>query len=93
MPFSNTSDAVRFSVGWSTHVDLGVAKKQSVRISVNLKLLLNRKELGRVFYMKKLCLVDIFPTTYHLNYFDNRFAKISRKTVVATRRSPHDFQN
>ena len=87
-----SSDAVRFSVGWSTHVDLGVAKN-SVRISVNLKLLLNRKELERVFYMKKLRLVDIFPTAYHLNHFDNRFVKISRKTAAATRRPPHDFQN
>ena len=34
-------------------------EKQSVRFSVNLKLLLNRKELERVFYMKKLRLVDI----------------------------------
>ena len=88
-----SSDAVRFSVGWSTHVDLGVAKKQSVRISVNLKLLLNRKELERVFYMKKLRLVDIFPTAYHLNHFDNRFVKILWKTTAATRRPPHDFQN
>ena len=87
-----SSDAVRFSVGWSTHVDLGVAKN-SVRISVNLKLLLNRKELERVFYMKKLRLVDIFPTAYRLNHSDQRFVKISRKTAAATRRPPHDFQN
>ena len=45
------SDAVRFSVGWSTHADLGVAKN-SVRVSVNLKLLLNRKELESVLYEK-----------------------------------------
>ena len=73
-----SSDAVRFLARWSTHVDLGVAKN-SVRISVNLKLLLNRKELERVFYIKQLCLVDIFPTAYHLNHFDDRFVKISRK--------------
>ena len=57
-----SSDAVRFSVGWSTHVDLGVAKKQSTHISVNSKFLLNRKELERVFYMKELRIVDIFLT-------------------------------
>ena len=87
-----SSDAVRFSVGWSTHVDLGVAKN-SVRISVNSKFLLNHKELAEVFYMKELCIVDIFPTAYHLNHSDQRFAKISPKTTAATRRPPHDFQN
>ena len=73
--------------------DFGVTKKQSVRFLLILKLLLNRKELESVFYMKKLRLVDIFPTAYHLNHFDNRFVKISRKTAAATRRPPHDFQN
>ena len=68
-------------------------KKQSVRISLILKLLLNRKELESVFYMKKLRLIDIFPTAYHLNHFNNRFVKISRKTAAATRCLPHDFQN
>ena len=87
------SDAVRFLVGWSTHVDLGVAKKQSVRISVNSKFLLNRKELKRVFYMKELRLVDIFPTAYRLNHSDQQFAKFSQKTAAATRRPLHDFQN
>ena len=87
-----SSDAVRFSVRWSTHVDLGVAKNSDC-ILVNLKLLLNRKELERVFYMKKLRLVDIFPTAYNLNHFDQRFVKILQKTTAATRRSPHDFQN
>ena len=86
------SDAVRYSVGWSTHVDLGVAKN-SVRISVNSKFLLNRKELERVFYMKKLRLIDISPTAYHLNHFDNQFVKISQKTAAATHRPPHDIQN
>ena len=57
----------------------GCREKQSVRISVNLKLLLNRNELERVFYMKKLHLVDIFPTAYHLNHFNKRFVKISQK--------------
>ena len=87
-----SSDAVQFLVGWSTHVDLGVAKN-SVRILVNLKFLLNRKELERVFYMKKLRLVDIFPMAYRLNHSDWRFAKFLQKTAAATRRPPHDFQN
>ena len=76
-----------------SHDDFGVAKKQSVRISLKSKLLLNRKELERVFYMKKLRLVDIFHPAYRLNHSDQRFVKISRKTAAATRRPPHDFQN
>ena len=92
MQFSYPSDAVRFSVLWSTHVDLGVAKN-SVRISINLKLLLNRKDLERVFYMKKLRLVDTFPTMYRLNHSEQRFVKNSRKPAAASRRRPHDFQN
>ena len=81
-----SSDAVRFSVGWRTLADLGVAKKQSVRTSIILKLLLNRKELERALYMKKLYLADIFPTTYNLNHSDQRFVKIALKTAAATRR-------
>ena len=50
-------------------------EKQSVRILVNSKKLLNRKELESVFYMKKLRLVDIFPTAYDLNHFDQWFEK------------------
>ena len=71
----------------------GCREKQSVRILVNLKLLLNRKELERMFYMKKLRIVDIFPMAYHLNHFDQRFVKISRKTAAATHRQPHYFPN
>ena len=100
MQFSYPSDAMRLFVRCSAVFSrmkyprrFRCHEKQSVRISVNLKLLLNRKELERVFYMKKLRLVDIFPTAYHLNHFDNRFVKISRKTAAATRRPPHDFQN
>ena len=100
MQFSYPCDAVRFFVRCSAVFSrmkyprrFGCREKQSVRISVNLKFLLNRKELERVFYMKKLRLVDIFPTVYRLNHFDQRFAKILRKTAVATRRPPHDFQN
>ena len=71
----------------------GCREKQSVRISVNSKFLLNRKELERVFYMKKLRLVDIFQMAYRLNHSNERFVKNSRKTAAATRRPPHDFQN
>ena len=100
MQFSYPSDAVRIFVRCSAVFSrmkyprrFGCREKQSVCISVNLKLLLNRKELERVFYIKQLCLVDIFPTAYHLNHFDDRFVKFSRKTVAATCRPPHDFQN
>ena len=100
MQFSYPCDAVRFFVRCSTIFirmkyprPFGCREKQSVRFSVKSKLLLNRKELERVFYMKKLRLVDIFPTTYHLNHFDNRFVKFLRKTSAASRRPPHDFQN
>ena len=71
----------------------GCREKQRVRISVDLKLLLNRKELERVFYMKKLRLVETFPTAYRLNHSKQWSVKISRKTAAATRRPPHDFQN
>lgn len=93
------SNAAQFSV-WSSalsvwcsaHDDLGVAKN-SVRIFVKTKPLLNHKELAEVFYIKKLHLVDIFPTAYNLNHFDQRFVKISQKTAAASRSQPHDFQN
>ena len=68
-------------------------EKQSVRISLILKLLLNRKELERVFYMKKLRLIDIFPTAYNLNHFDQRFVKISQKTAAAYSSQKKYFQN
>ena len=100
MKFTWLSDAVRFQSKSSAVFSrmkyarrFGCCEKQSVHISVNLKLLLNRNELERVFYMKKLCLVDIFPTEYHLNHVDNRFVKIAQKTGAATHRPPHDFQN
>ena len=100
MQFSYPSDAVRFFVRCSAVFSqmkyprrFGCREKQSVRVSVNLKLLLSRKELERVFYMKKLRLVDTFPTAYRLNHSDQRFVKISRKTAAASRRQPHDFQN
>ena len=100
MQFSYPSDAVRFFVRCSAVFSrmnyprrFGCHGKQSVRISVNSKFLLNRKELERVFYMKELRIVDIFPTAYNLNHFDQRFVKISRKTAAASRSQPHDFQN
>ena len=100
MQFSYPFDAVRSFLRCSAVFSrmkypcrFGCREKHSARISVNLKLLVNRKELEREFYMKKLCLVDIFPTEYHLNHFDDRFVKISRKTAAASRRQPHDFQN
>ena len=100
MKFTWPSDAVRFFVRCSAVFSrmkyprrFGCREKQSVRISVNSKFLLNRKELERVFYMKELCIIDIFLTAYCLNHSDQRFAKKSRKTAAATRRLPHDFQN
>ena len=75
------------------HTMILVSRKTECPLFGNLKLLLNRKELERVFYMKKLCLIDIFPTAYHLNHFNNRFVKISRNTIAASRRPPHDFQS
>ena len=100
MQFSCPSDAVRPFVRCSAVFSrmryarrFGCREKQSVRILVNLKLILNRKELERVFYMKKLYLVDIFPTAYHLNNSDDRFVKNSRKMAATTGRPPHDFQN
>ena len=68
-------------------------EEQSVRFLVISKLLLIRKELERVSYMKKLRLVDIFPTEYRLNHSDKRLVNVLRKTAAVTRRSPHDFQN
>ena len=65
---------MRFSVEWRSLTDLGVAKN-SVRISVILKLLLNHKELEGAFYMKKLRLDNIFPTVYHLDHSDEQFVQ------------------
>ena len=90
MQFSNTSDAMRFQSN-EVSTSIWVSRKNSVRISVNLKLLLNRKELERVFYMKKLRLVDIFPTAYDLNYSDQPFVKISRKNSRCLSKSTARF--
>lgn len=48
-------------------------------------LLLNRKELAKPLYMKKLRLVHSFPTPYNLHHSDKRF-KIYRKTIDCLRR-------
>ena len=99
MQFSYPCDAVRFFVRCSAVFSrmkyprrFGCREKQSVLISVNSKFLLNRKELERVFYMKKLCLIDIFPTEYRLNHSNQRFVNISRKMTAVTCRLPHDFK-
>ena len=66
-------------------------EKQSVRFSVKSKLLLNRKVLERVFYMKKLRLVDIFQKAYDLNYSDQPFVKILRKNSRCLSKSAARF--
>lgn len=40
----------------------GPSKKRKMQLKVNVfsKLFINRKKLGRVFYMEKFCLIDIF---------------------------------
>ena len=50
--------------------------KTEFRDLVNSKLLLNRNELEKDLYMKKMRLVDIFPTAYDLNYSEQPFVKI-----------------
>ena len=86
MQFSYPCDVVRFFVccsavfSWMKYPRrFGCREKQSVRISVNLKFLLNRKELQRVFYMKKLRLVNILSTAYRLNRSDHQFVKFREK--------------
>ena len=100
MQFSYPFDAVRFFVRCSAIFSrmkyprrFGCREKQSVRILVNSKFLLNHKELAEVFYMKELRIVDIFPMAYGLNHSDQQFAKISPKTAAATRCPSYDFQS
>ena len=71
----------------------GCRKKQSVRISVILELLLNHKELEGAFYMKRLRLDNIFPMAYRLDHSDERFVKKYEKTAATIHHPPHDFQN
>ena len=68
-------------------------EKTEFRDLVNLKLLLNCKELEKTLYMKRMRLNDIYPTTYHLHHSAERFEIFYEKTAAATHRSPHDFQN
>ena len=65
--------------------------KTEFRDLVNFKLLLNRNDLEKKLYMKKMRLEDIYPTVYHLLYSDERFRKNCENTLAATRRSPHHF--
>ena len=88
MQFSYPCDAVRFFVRCSAVFGrmksprrFGCREKQSVRILVNSKFLLNRKELERVFYMKELRIVDIFPTAYHTSRFDKLFKNWSKHST------------
>jgi hypothetical protein len=46
-----------------------------------LKLILNRLKFGKIFNMKKLRQINIFPTTYHLQYAVRRFETKTQKTV------------
>ena len=87
------TEAVQFYVRCSAPCRFWCREKQSVRISVMWKLLLNHNELERVFYMHKLRLVDIFPTAYHLLHSDERFEQIYENTFAVTHRQPHRFQN
>ena len=67
--------------------------KTEFRDLVNLKLLLNRNELEKDLYMKKMRLDDIYPTAYNLLHSDERFRKKREKKLAATRHPPHYFQN
>ena len=65
--------------------------KTEFRDLVNLKLLLNRNELEKDLYMKKMRLDDIFPMVYHLLCPDERFRRNREKTLADTRHGPHHF--
>ena len=71
----------------------GCREKQIVRISVNLKLLLNRKELERNLYMKKMRLHDIYPTAIVCFIPKSNLEEISKKTLAVIRHGLHHFQN
>ena len=60
---------------------------------LNLKLLLNRTELEKTLYMKKMRLDDIYPMAYHLLHSGKQFRKKREKTLAANRHGPHHFQN
>ena len=67
--------------------------KTEFRDLVNLKLLLNRNELEKDLYMKKMRLDDIYPTTYRLLHSDEQFRRNREKMLAAIRHGPHHFQN
>ena len=54
---------------------------------VFLKLIKNRNAFGNNFYTKKLRIVNIFPTQYHLLRFDKRFESNFKNTVRRTWKS------
>ena len=55
------------------HVNFDFFRSRRVLIfSVNSKLVLNRKEFGKIIKTKKLRLVNSFPTPYHLLCLDKR---------------------
>ena len=58
---------------------VAVRKKSSKMTLVFLKLLLNRKESEKVFYMKQFGLIDSFPTVYHTRHSDKRFKNFFHK--------------
>ena len=68
-------------------------QKTEFRDLVNLKLLLNRNELEKDLYMKKMRLNNIYPTAYHFLHSDKRFRRKREKMLAVTRHPPHYFQN
>ena len=68
-------------------------RKTQFRDLVNSKLLLNRSELEKIIYMKKMRGDDTFPTVYLMLHSDERFRKQRQKTLAAIRCEPHDFRN
>ena len=60
-----------------------IREKIEFRVLVKSKLLLNRKELESVFYMKKLRLIDTFPTVYRLDQSDKWIKKFAQKCLLS----------
>jgi hypothetical protein len=56
-------------------------EKFEKRNHVFSNLLLNCKEFGKVFCMKKVRLVSSFPTAYHTHQSDKRFENHNTKTA------------
>ena len=68
-------------------------EKIEFRILVKSMLLLNRKELESVFYIKIERLDDTYPMVYRLHRSDKRIKKIYAKTSAAHTRAAHHFLN